>query len=298
MATLDFFWKDWANFRAGLMLAPMGFLNEIHEPPFFYGVNRPDVERVLIPSTWRELGTGLFGSLGESVEYQAYVMNGFNGKGFDSKGVRGGRQKGNRVLAEHLAFVGQLNWYATPDWLLGASLYVGNSGQNQTLASTLPGVTVGLPNALTTIWDVHSQFDWRHLHLRGLFTMTHIDQAGRLSTALRMVPDGGGTELGASEAIASWMLGGYAEAAYDILPLFFPETSRSLSPYYRYEFYDTQWDMPSGFASDDTREIQVHTVGMQFKPIPSVVIKADYRNRQAEQGQLADELNLGIGLVF
>ncbi len=52
-AALDFFWKDWANFRAGLMLAPMGFLNEIHEPPFFYGVNRPDVERVLIPSTWR-----------------------------------------------------------------------------------------------------------------------------------------------------------------------------------------------------------------------------------------------------
>ena len=145
---------------------------------------------------------------------------------------------------------------------------------------------------------MHSQFDWRRLHLRGLFTMTHIDQAGRLTSALRIVQDGGGTELGANEAIASWMLGGYAEVAYDILPLFFPETSRSLSPYYRYEFYDTQWDMPSGFASDDRREIQVHTVGMQFKPIPSVVIKADYRNRQAEQGQLADELNLGVGFAF
>jgi hypothetical protein len=297
-AALDFFWKDWANFRAGLLLAPMGFLNEIHEPPFYYGVNRPDVERVLIPTTWREIGTGLFGNIGEDIEYQAYVMNGFNGKGFDSKGIRGGRQKGNRVLAEHLAFVGQVNWYATPKWMLGASLFLGNSGQNQSFASTLPNATVKLPNSRTTIFDVHSQFNWRRLHLRGLFTMTHIDDAAGLTRALRMVPDGSGTEIGATEAIAEWMLGGYAEVAYDIMPWIFPETSRSLEPFYRYEWYDTQWKMPSSFSSDGRREIQVHTAGLQFKPIPSVVIKADYRNRDSDSGQIADELNLGVGLVF
>ena len=41
LATLDFFYKPWLNFRAGLQLVPVGFVNELHEPPFFYGVKRP-----------------------------------------------------------------------------------------------------------------------------------------------------------------------------------------------------------------------------------------------------------------
>ena len=39
----------------------MGFINQIHEPPFYFGVNRPEVERFIIPATWRENGVGLFG---------------------------------------------------------------------------------------------------------------------------------------------------------------------------------------------------------------------------------------------
>ena len=87
-AALDFFLKDWANVRAGLLLMPVGFLNEIHEPPFFYGVNRPDVERFIIPTTWRENGVGLFGNLGEQLEYKLYAVNGFDGSGFSSSGLR------------------------------------------------------------------------------------------------------------------------------------------------------------------------------------------------------------------
>ncbi len=56
--------------------------------------------------------------------------------------------------------------------------------------------------------------------------------------------------------------------------------------------------MPSGFIPDESKAIQVHTVGLQFKPIPNVVLKADYRNRSAKEGKIADELNLGIGYVF
>jgi septal ring factor EnvC (AmiA/AmiB activator) len=39
-------------------------------------------------------------------------------------------------------------------------------------------------------------------------------------------------------------------------------------------------------------------LGLQFEPIPNVVLKADYRNRKAQQGQIADEVNLGFGLSF
>src|SRR6266404_1257102 len=55
---LDFLGWQALNFRAGLLLVPMGFINEIHEPPFFHGVFRPEVEQRIIPTTWREGGVG------------------------------------------------------------------------------------------------------------------------------------------------------------------------------------------------------------------------------------------------
>ena len=91
-ATLDYFAFPWANARAGLLLIPMGFINQIHEPASFLGVHRPDVERRLIPTTWRENGMGLFGQIGEQIRYELYVTNGLNAEGFDASGIRDTRQ--------------------------------------------------------------------------------------------------------------------------------------------------------------------------------------------------------------
>lgn len=62
------------NLRAGLMLMPLGFLNETHEPPTFYGAERNEVESRIIPSTWRELGFGVQGRvLDSALEYNAVL---------------------------------------------------------------------------------------------------------------------------------------------------------------------------------------------------------------------------------
>ena len=79
-AYLDFLMWDWANFRAGMLLAPLGIVNELHEPVFFNGVERPEVERRIIPSTWRENGIGLFGELLPGLEYRIYGMNDARGR--------------------------------------------------------------------------------------------------------------------------------------------------------------------------------------------------------------------------
>jgi hypothetical protein len=73
-AYLDFLVRDWFNVRAGLVLLPVGFLNELHEPPIFFGANRPQVERVILPTTWRENGLGVFGEVG-AFSYRVYVFN-------------------------------------------------------------------------------------------------------------------------------------------------------------------------------------------------------------------------------
>jgi hypothetical protein len=72
----------------------------------------------------------------------------------------------------------------------------------------------------------------------------------------------------------------------------------SLTPYYRFEYYDTQYEVPAGFTGDPAKEIWNHTIGLQFKPIPNVVIKTDVRLRDAKSGQVADEFNLGLGFAF
>jgi len=293
-ASLDYFWKPYANFRTGLLLIPMGFLNLVHEPPFYYGVNRPDVERTLIPSTWRENGAGLFGTLGESVEYTAYFVNGMNALGYNANGIRGGRQNGNRVLAEDIAFVGRLDWTPLPELELGGSVYAGNSGQDQRIALAAGG-NVQLPDAPTVLWELHGDYESHGLHARALFTMTHLGNAGRLTRDLQAAAS---NPLKATDAIASEMLGGYGEVAYDVLPLLFPGSERYLAPFYRFEWYDTQWEMPSGFGADGSKRIRSHTIGLHYEPIPNVVLKADYRYRTAEQGTIADEVNLGFGVAF
>jgi hypothetical protein len=129
--------------------------------------------------------------------------------------------------------------------------------------------------------------------------MAEIGDSGDLTAALGPVGPGGGTgELAAGEAVAGQMLGVYGEIAYDLMPLLFPGSERTLEPFFRYSYYDTQRNVPSGFSKDRRKEIEIYTVGISFQPISRVVVKADYRNRVAKSGSLPDEFNLGIGFVF
>ncbi|MGH7857670.1 MAG: hypothetical protein ACREQY_10105, partial [Candidatus Binatia bacterium] len=149
-ANLDFLLHPAANFRIGLLLVPMGFLNEIHEPPFYHGNDRPPVEREIIPSTWRANGFGLHGELLEGLTYRTYGITGLNGRGFRSNGFRDGRQRGNREIAEDFAWVGRVDYSFLPGTLVGGSAYIGNSGQNQEIAGQEPDVG-------TEIYEGHGQ---------------------------------------------------------------------------------------------------------------------------------------------
>ena len=101
-AFLDYLaWRP-LNFRAGVILVPMGIINIYHEPPTFNGVDRPETDTVIIPSTWREPGAGVFGDI-RGLRYQAYVVNGFKANGFTaSNGVREGHQEAAARLRPRL----------------------------------------------------------------------------------------------------------------------------------------------------------------------------------------------------
>ena len=277
-AYLDFQGWEPLNARTGLLLIPMGFINEIHEPPFYFGNNRPEVERRIIPATWSELGAGIYGSLLPGLDYRTYVVNSLNAKGFESGDIRESRQMGNRALAEDFAWTGRLDYTLLPGFLMGASFFWGNTGQDQTFA----GRKIDAPFLM---YDLHAQLGYRGLHLRGLFADGYIGDARTLSA-----------DLGQTISRRRW--GAYGEAAYDVLPLFARGTRQSLSPFVRIEWVDPQADAPSGLRADRSKRLRVNTVGLSYKPIPSVVLKLDYRELNPDEGRATDELNAGFGFAF
>ncbi|MGZ8947097.1 MAG: hypothetical protein ACXW1W_16960 [Methylococcaceae bacterium] len=279
-AALDFFIDPMANVRAGMVLMPMGFINQIHEPPFYFGNNRPEVERRIIPSTWREIGVGLFGAITPNLTYTAYVVNGLDAEGFSSNGIRDGRQAGSQALAENFGYVARMNYEpdALPGVTVGGSAYVGNSGQDQEYNGQKP-------NVFTQLYEAHVQWKYRGLEFRTLGSWGHINDAGILSAAK-------------GQTIGSQNYGWYSEVGYDVLPLLFRDTPQYLAPFFRYEQYDTIAKAPNGYKDNQNLDRQIFQVGLQYKPIPNVVIKADYRNFIAKQGPVPDDFNLGFGFIF
>ena len=277
------------NVRLGMMLVPMGIVNELHEPVFFNGVERPELERRIIPSTWRENGIGIWGQLTPQLEYRLYGINGLNARGFADNGFRGGRQKGNQTLAEDIAVTGRLDYRPLESVTLGASFYHGNSGQDQKVGE------VEIPDASTTIWELHGIYRNAGLEMRGLFAMSHLGDAAQLTRALRQTGD-----LSSSRSLAQRMWGGYLEVAYDIMPWLYPGTEMSLSPFARFSYLDLQNKMPAGdeFSANGNRKFRIWTPGVSFKPHPQIVLKLDYRNFNTVKGMRAQEVNLGMGFVF
>ena len=291
-AALDFFINPMANVRAGMVLMPMGFLNQIHEPPFYFGNHRPEVERKIIPSTWNEVGVGLFGAITPNLTYTTYVVNGMNAKNFDSNGIRNGRQGGSQALAQNFGYVARMDYVpdALPGVTVGGSAYVGNSGQDQVYDGQKP-------NVLTQLYESHVQWKYRGLEFRTLGSWGFVGNADILSADSKAKAIAAGKPENA-QTIGSQNYGWYSEVGYDVLPLMFKDTPQYLAPFVRYEKLNTVAKAPTGYVSDPTKDQQVFQVGLSYKPIPQVVIKADYRNFVAKQGPLPDDFNLGFGFIF
>ncbi len=85
-AYLDYKLASGVNLKTGLFLMPFGFINQSHEPPVFYGVERNEVETRIIPSTWREGGVGLYGATDAGFAWDAGITTGFDVSKFDKPG--------------------------------------------------------------------------------------------------------------------------------------------------------------------------------------------------------------------
>ena len=278
-ATLDYLWRDALKFRVGLLLIPMGFINELHEPTTFLSARRPDVESFILPSTWRENGVGIWGECEETgLEYRAYFVNGFNGEGFKaSNGLRGGRQKGSKALASDWAGVARLDYTGVDGLLVGSSYYFGHSGQ-ESAASV---------NGKTRIFEAHAEWKRGGFHSRALYTQANVNDSAALATA---------SGLAAPDAIGEELEGGYVEFGYDVLARC--SSDQSLTPFIRWEGYDLQKNVPAPFVESGSRDVRVTTVGLAWAPFTNVIFKADFQNYNSAAHDGINQFNLAMGYIF
>ena len=273
---------DGVNLRGGLMLVPMGILNEYHEPTTFNGVERPSLDSKIVPSTWREMGLGVSGRINiASLRYQAYLMNGFLSYGERHKlrgldGLRKGRQKGAESIGSDANFAGRIEYYGLPKLKIGLSYYTGNT---QTTIPEQSHTQVGL-----------SMFGFDYRYINGRFS-----SRGQLIAA--SLSDTEAYNLEGNTDLGSAMGGYYIEGAYNVLPL---DRSQKLDLFLRYENLNTHQKTAGNLMANAAYHRNETTFGLSYHIANGAVFKMDYQSKTtAVDGSAAvGQFNMGLGVFF
>jgi hypothetical protein len=280
--------------RAGLLLIPMGVINEWHEPPVFHGVERPFVDQLIIPSTWRELGGGFSGTVAQILRYQLYFTTTLNPLRLSEQGLAGGRALGASAPGKAWAVAGRAEIEPVLGVIGGVSFfgsdlgpnadYYREDGRQRHLKLPLLGYSI---DARMRRWGIEARIVWAQFFL---------PNSGDLVAAFRS----DGSPLFPAEAtegtVPTRLQGGYIEAAFDVFSPF--HLSHELLPFIRLETYDTQAAVPKGFKRNPQLDINELTMGLTYRPLAQLAFKWDLQLRDRRLGYDQLQWNLGFGYMF
>jgi len=159
-------WDFAENHRVqfGQFLVPVGIINETHEPDTFYGTERNNVEKEVIPATWWEAGVMVLGEIAPGLSYNAAIHSGLETTNFR---IRSGRQKNAEATAEDLAFTGRLKYTGIKGLELATTVqFQQDISQGQFSES-----------AEATLWEAHAVYQNGPFGLRALWAEWDIDGA-------------------------------------------------------------------------------------------------------------------------
>ncbi len=306
MAYLDFLFDPKVNLRVGTVLIPVGFLNEFHEPVFFWTVERPTLHNRVIPTSWQSTGGGLFGTFGnflggmnwrvyavsslQSIRPTAAQQNCGSGTGFggncgrfrSSSGIRSGRLQPNAQLSNDIALTGRVelpNLY--PGFQLGASFYTGD-----TTHGLIP------QGGRTTVLETDIKFRKKWFDMNATIAHVNINNAAEMNVFNAATGNAG------NGVIPSGVLGWNVQVGIHLLQLLNISSTHDVVIHSMYEFIDTQSEVPSGFLAEQNRESDIYTTGIVWFPTPNVSMKMDYTHEVISNGTSLDTFNLGMAYMF
>ena len=274
-AYLDHLIHPLFNVRVGHVLAPVGLINQLHEPIYFPMVDRPSVERYIIPSTWSENGILLHGE-NETLRYSFGFMTAPKAENFKSKDwVRSGRPSGSKATnSDHLAV-------ARFDYFLGSHGFVGVSGAygstNQSNAA-LGDATLGLV-------DLHAALNFGHTEINLLTTQGTMTDTDKILAQT-------------SELVGKKVEGSYVTLKHNIMPYINSGTDQKLKLFAHYEVMDLHKEVIEGQTKDKTLDQELTSVGLNYHIDPKTVLKYEYQIKSDETGKDYTASKFGVGFVF
>jgi hypothetical protein len=240
------------------------------------------------------MGVGLSGNLEEySINYQAMVVNGFNGYNeggvFSGKsGLRSGRQKGAESYMTQPDFAARLSYYGMPGWNLGASLYSGESEtslyngldlDDQSAVATADSSKIGIQ-----MFGVDARYTNGPIQARAQYILANLENTAAYNAFTNK-------ELG------SVMMGYYVEGGYNLLDK--RDTDHELIAFVRYENYNTQHEVAQGTTANLAYNRTERTLGLMYKLAQGAAFKADYQllgNEAMQEDK--EQINLGVAIWF
>jgi len=252
----------------GLQLIPIGILNETHEPPTFYGVERNNIEKNIIPSTWWEAGVKFSGNFGETLRYDAMVHSGLktpisdSGKAFN---IRSGRQKVAKAAWKNTAYTGRLTWMPVAGVKLGASLqYQSDLTQSsgEPTSATLFSAHADIKHQIST----DNEIGFRALYVQWNLNSDEAEYLGK-------------------DVQRGW----YIEPSFKHTML----NNHAIGIFTRY----SMWDISAGNEFESANKQT--SFGVNYWPHQNVVLKADYQiDSYANVSNEDNRVSLGMGVQF
>ena len=297
---LEQFWLQktfapWANIRAGHIVVPVGLNNAHHEPLSFFTVYRPEGENTIMPSTWHQTGVSFWGRYGD-FRYEAQFLAGLNADQFTNTGwIRKGHKSPLEFdVANKYGVALRLDNYTVPGLRIGLSGYYG-----QSIGNSYPRNASGVDaeyKGNVVIGSVDFTYKAHNWIVRGQADYGYLSDAEQLKYVYNRLNSKSPFKHSAYVSKNAYAVG--IEAGYDI----FSQIARlradhqQLYLFGRYEQYNPYASATKGTEYGYT-EVKRMAVGLNYKTIPQIVIKAEYSKRFLKS-IYNDEPSVNIGVAY
>jgi len=277
------------NVRVGHVIVPVGQTNAYHESILYLGTVRPESETSIIPVTWHETGLSVYGDY-RRWSYQLFLINGLDANGFSSAyWVRDGKQGiFEEIKMTDPAFAFRIDNRSIRNIRVSASGYIGNSTGNTAKPEKMPDTN-------GTVSILSADFEWknRRVQLRGNFIYGDLSDSYRISSINRTISKNIQYQR---TPVAQNALAYGAELGYSFYPG--RNSGAVLTPFVRYEYYNSMEDTDSGMHADGRFQRDIFSFGLNYFVTPEVALKADYSHRRIGLGDYNDENTFGLAVVY
>jgi hypothetical protein len=299
----DFLIHDKFNLRLGTHQTQIGYINNSDEPIMFYTVNRPEVERVIIPSTWIDLGIMTYGKFNDNLKWSASLYQGLDPT--DLRGatwIRRGRADALRFNFEGYTANGSLKYTGLKKTELALTGLFSKMGKDGISSNTY----------LISPYVRHEYKNWTIMGLAALGGTNNTQGLYEITRQASL--DNTGQVMGKN------VYGYYGEVGYDILPLFgfakkqgrsqrnnflLRSNEMKLPLFVRYERLNTHAQIDPELANLPVfqSDLTAITVGANFNPRRNIVVKTNYQfrnnRRELSDGNFeGDRFEFGMGFIF